>query len=185
MSKPMPDNIPDQAPRRVLADGKHLRLIQQGHWEYAERTKASSAVVIVATTDDRRILLVEQYRIPVAKRVIELPAGLVGDSDEQDGEDFIAAARRELLEETGYEAADMRLMTVGPPTSGLASEIVAIVLATGLKQVAAGGGIDSEQIEVHTVELAEVDRWLREQVARDVMIDPKVYAGLYFAERDV
>ena len=174
-----------QPPRRVLAEGKHLRLIQQGHWEYAERTKATSAVVIIAVTDDRRILLVEQDRIPVGKHVIELPAGLVGDSDDQNGEDFLAAAHRELLEETGYEAVEMKLMTVGPPTSGLASEIVAFVLATGLKQVAAGGGVESEQIEVHTVELTAVDRWLLEQVARDVMIDPKVYAGLYFAERDV
>lgn len=179
----MPDSIPDQPPRRVLAEGKHLRLIQQGHWEYAERTKATSAVAIVAITDNRQIVLAEQYRIPVGKRVIELPAGLVGDSDEQDGEDFVAAAHRELLEETGYEAAEMKLMTVGPPTSGLASEIVAFILATGLKQVAAGGGIDSEQIEVYAIELADIDRWLRAQAARDVMIDPKVYAGLYFAER--
>jgi ADP-ribose pyrophosphatase len=139
--------------------------------------------VIVAITDDQRIILVEQYRIPVGKRVIELPAGLVGDTDDQNGEDFVAAARRELLEETGYEAEDMEIMTVGPPTSGLASEIVAFTLATGLKQVAAGGGIDSEQIEVHTVALADIDRWLMEQASREVIIDPKVYAGLYFAER--
>jgi ADP-ribose pyrophosphatase len=178
----MPHSVPDQHRRHVLAEGKHLRLIQQGHWEYAERTKATSAVVIVAITSDERILLVEQFRIPIGKRVIELPAGLVGDTDGQETEDFIAAARRELLEETGYEAGEMHLATVGPPTSGLASEIVAFILASDLKQVAAGGGVDSEQIEVHQVDLAHVGRWLREQTARNLLVDPKVYAGLYFAE---
>ncbi|HEV3339987.1 MAG TPA: NUDIX hydrolase [Pirellulales bacterium] len=157
-------------------------MVRQGHWEYAERTKTSRAVAIVAVTADRKILLTEQFRIPLGKRVIELPAGLVGDCTSNASEEYVAAARRELLEETGYEAAGMRLMTVGPPTAGLASEMVAFTLATGLKQVAAGGGDEAEDIEVHKVALSDVRRWLEEQIPRDVLIDPKIFAGLYFAE---
>src|SRR5579872_3860254 len=64
----MAESAPEQQSRRVLAEGKHLRLIQQGHWEYAERTTGNSAVAIVAITGDHRILLAEQYRIPVGTR---------------------------------------------------------------------------------------------------------------------
>lgn len=160
-----------------------MRLVREGHWEYAERTKTNRAVAIVAVTPDQKIVLIEQYRIPVGKRVIELPAGLVGDDANNAGEEFVAAARRELLEETGYAAAEMRFMAVGPPTAGLAAEMVAFMLATGLEQVAEGGGDEAEQIEVHTVGLADVGEWLAGQTSRDVLIDPKIYAGLYFAQR--
>lgn len=179
----MQESPNEKGPRRVLAEGKHLRLVQDGRWEYAERTKAKGAVVIVAVTDDGRLLLAEQFRVPVGRRVVELPAGLVGDVEDEEAEELEAAARRELLEETGYEAAMMRVVAVGPPTSGLATEIVAFIVATQLRQVAAGGGDDSENIEVHAIELARVHNWLEEQAKRDVLIDPKVYAGLYFAER--
>lgn len=178
----MPISPTDERQRRILAEGKHLRLVQQGHWEFAERTKAKGAVVLVALTDDGRLLLTEQFRVPVGKPVIELPAGLVGDVAGEEAEDLEAAARRELLEETGYEAQNLRLVAEGPPTSGLASELVAFIVATQLKKVAAGGGDESEQIEVHAVELARVPAWLEEQALRGALIDPKVYAGLYFAE---
>ena len=169
--------------RLVLAEGVHVRLVCKGHWEYVERTKANSAVVIVAVTDEGNLLLAEQFRIPLGKRVIELPAGLVGDIEGEETDDLKTAALRELLEETGYEAGHVEVVTMGPPTSGLATELVAIVVATELKRVSAGGGDDSEDIEVHSVPLDRVASWLDEQLNRDVLIDPKVYAGLYFAER--
>lgn len=157
-------------------------MIREGHWEYAERPKTNRAVAIVAVTADRKIVLTEQHRIPVGKRVIELPGGLVGDAAANASEEFVDGARRELLEETGYEATSMRVMTMGPPTAGLASEMVAFVLATGLERVAEGGGDDAEQIEVHTVELSRVRGWLVEQAASGLLIDPKIFAGLYFVE---
>lgn len=172
-------------PNRVtLAEGRHLRLIREGHWEYADRTLASAAVVIVAVTDDRRLILTEQYRIPVARRVIELPAGLVGDVEGAATEKLETAASRELLEETGYRAGAMELLTAGPPTAGLASEIAAFFLATKLEKVSAGGGIEHEQIEVHDVRLSEVPAWLDRRGREGVYIDPKVYAGLYFCLND-
>ncbi|HEX4000846.1 MAG TPA: hypothetical protein VHX65_20025, partial [Pirellulales bacterium] len=74
----------DLPPPKTLASGKYLRLLAQAHWEFAERVNATGAVVIVAMTDERKLLLVEQYRIPVGCRVIELPAGLVGDVPDAD-----------------------------------------------------------------------------------------------------
>lgn len=167
--------------RSVLYEGQHLRLVREGHWEYAVRTKASGAAVIVALTDDRQLILTEQYRIPVARRVVELPAGLIGDVEGAEDEQIEEAARRELLEETGYQASELEVLTVGPPTAGLASEIVAFVLATGIERVAAGGGVEHEQIEVHAVPLDDAARWLAARGGVQVYIDPKVYAGLYFA----
>ncbi|RMF83027.1 MAG: DNA mismatch repair protein MutT, partial [Planctomycetota bacterium] len=57
----------------VLAAGRYLSLVRQGRWEYARRVNCTGAVVIIATTDDDRIILVEQFRTPLGKPVIELP----------------------------------------------------------------------------------------------------------------
>lgn len=167
--------------REILFEGKHLRLVRDGRWEYAERTKASGAAVIVAVTDEGSLILTEQFRVPMGKRVIELPAGLVGDLDGAEHEEMAEAARRELIEETGYEAGEMKFLTMGPPTAGLATELVSFFLATKLKRVGPGGGDDSEQIKVHEVALEDFENWLRGRPSGEVLIDPKVYVGLWFA----
>ena len=155
-------------PPRVLAEGRYLRLVARGHWEYAERTTASGAVVIVATIE-RRIVLVEQFRIPMNGPVIELPAGLAGDVPEDRAADESTgsanAARRELLEETGYEAGELRLLAGGPPSAGLSNEVVTFFHATQLRRIHAGGGDAHEAITVHEPPLAELDAWLRGRAA--------------------
>jgi len=160
-------------------EGKFLRVIKCGRWEYADRVGTTGAVAIVGVTDDAKLLLTEQYRIPVGCRVIELPAGLAGDEPGQATEALAQAARRELLEETGYEAREMIPLASGPPSAGLASEIVAFFQATGLRRITAGGGDASEEIQVHEVLLGEVDQWLKAKSAQGLLVDPKVYAGLY------
>src|SRR5512139_3342503 len=120
--------------------GKFLRVIKAGHWEYADRIGTSGAVAIVAVTPHGKLLLTEQYRLPVKSRVIELPAGLAGDSPSHAAEAMTEAARRELLEETGYAAETLVCVAVGPPSAGLASEIVTFCVATGLRRDSAGGG---------------------------------------------
>ena len=167
--------------RRVLAEGKYLRLVQQGGWEYAERCNATGAVLIVAITREKKVLLTEQYRLPVSARVIELPAGLVGDIPEQADEDWAEAARRELLEETGYDARGMTHMANGPISAGFGNETIAIFRATGLKKVEAGGGIEGEDIVVHEVPLDRIRPWLQSKARAGLLVDPKIYAGLYFA----
>jgi len=169
---------------RVLFAGKFLQVIQQGRWEYADRNSATGAAVIVAVTDHQEIVLIEQHRIPVGRSVIELPAGLVGDDAGSEGEAAETAARRELLEETGYAASQMKQVAHGPPSAGLASEIVTMFLARGLTKEHEGGGDEHEQIRVHVVPIDRADAWLTAQEQeRGVLVDPKVYAGLYFATR--
>jgi ADP-ribose pyrophosphatase len=173
----------DLPPSTILAEGKYLRLVARGHWEYAERTTATGAVAIVAITDSRRIVLVEQFRIPVGTNVIELPAGLAGDVVTEEPESLASTARRELLEETGYEASEMRLLTAGPTSAGLSNEVVTFFHATGLRKINAGGGDPHEQITVHEQPLDTLDEWLNEQAAQGTLVDPKIFAGLYLVDR--
>lgn len=170
-------------PQTTLHAGKFLALIKEGHWEYAERTNATGAAVILAVTAERKLLLVEQYRIPVHARTLELPAGLIGDEPGSNDEAHAEAARRELLEETGYQAGHIAALTHGPASGGLTSETVTLFLATQLCRVGAGGGVAHEEITVHEVPLPDVHEWLETKAQLGVLIDPKVYAGLYFIWR--
>ena len=167
---------------RVMACGRYMQLVERNGYEFADRINVSGVVVMAAVTDDNELVLTEQYREPHACRVIEMPAGLAGDLAGLEDEALEAAARRELLEETGYEAAEMRFLVAGPPSSGSTSEIVTVYLARGLRRVHAGGGDDSEDIQVHLAPLAGADQWLQAKAREGVLIDPKVYAGLYWAE---
>ena len=164
----------------TLYIGEFLALVREGHWEYVERVKASGAAIIVAVTDDAKLLLVEQYRIPCHARTIELPASLIGDEGGASDEPHAEAARRELLEETGYEAGQIEPLVSGPASGGLAGEIVTLYRATQLRRVNAGGGVEHEDITVHEVPVAEVEAWLEVRAKAGVLVDPKIYAGLYF-----
>lgn len=171
------------AQKFTLHTGRFLALVKEGHWEYVERTSATGASLILAVTEAKNILLVEQYRIPVHARTIELPAGIAGDEPGSAGEAHIEAARRELIEETGYDAACIKALTHGAACSGAVSETVTLFLATGLSRIGAGGGVAHEDITVHEVPLAGVHDWLEAKRMAGVLIDPKVYAGLYFVGR--
>jgi ADP-ribose pyrophosphatase len=164
----------------ILGQGRFLRLVRRGRWEYCQRKNISGIVVIVAVTDARELVLVEQERPAVARRVIELPAGLAGDGGE---ESLDVAARRELLEETGYQADRWERLCEVVPSPGLTSEVVTFYRALGLKKGGPGGGDETERIVVHVVPLAGAEAWLRARVAAGLLIDEKVYAGLYFAAR--
>lgn len=174
----------NQTPKITLHTGKFLALVREGHWEYADRTNATGAAIIVAVTEEQKLLLVEQYRIPVHARTIELPAGIIGDEPESNDEAQTEAARRELIEETGFEAGHIDVLTHGPSSSGLTSETVTLFQATKLRRVGAGGGVAHEDITVHEVSLNEIDSWIAAKTKAGVLIDPKVYAGLYFIGRN-
>jgi ADP-ribose pyrophosphatase len=167
-------------PRTTLFTGKFLALIKEGHWEYADRTHATDAVLILAVTAEQKMLLVEQYRIPVHARTIEFPAGIIGDEPGGANETHADAARRELLEETGYAAAQMEPLMTGPSCSGLTSERVTLFFASGLRRAGQGGGVAHEDIVVHEIPVAEVAAWLKTKAETGILIDPKVYAGLFF-----
>lgn len=164
----------------TLGQGKFLRLVNKDHWEYAERI-VGTGVVMVAPVFEGKLILIGQYRPSVDKVVIELPAGIAGDSDKIYGESLEIAARRELLEEAGFECEHMTLMAEGPVSSGLSNEVVAFFLAEGLTRVSEGGGDETENIEVFEVPLEDVWEWSRKMAATGVLIDPKIFSGLYFA----
>ena len=159
--------------------GRYLSLLERDGWEFASRSNATGVVVLVAVTDSKEIVLVEQFRKPVGKHVIELPAGLVGDLDDSLETTLIAAAR-ELHEETGFEAARMEILMECPSSAGMSDELISFVRASGLHRTGPGGGDDSEDIQVHTIPLDQVDNWLQEQIDAGKPMDPKIYAALYW-----
>ena len=160
--------------------GRFLGMKQRDRWEYAFRTNASGVVALVPVTDAGELVLVEQYRIPVRSRVIELPAGLAGDTGDVN-ESLKLAAQRELLEETGYRADVLEELLTGPSSAGLANEILTFFYAGGLKKVGSGGGSGDENIKVYHVPLQSASKWLAARIAEGIMVDPKVYAGLFWA----
>jgi ADP-ribose pyrophosphatase len=129
-------------------------------------------------------VLISQPRPALGGLTIELPAGLVGDTAGDEGEAGALAAGRELVEETGYEAAEITPLMAGPSSPGLTNEGIALFRARGLRRVGPGGGVEHEQITVHEVPLAAVDGWLAARAAEGYHVDVKVYAGLYFAKID-
>ena len=170
----------EQPEKKSLHQGRFLAMFERGGWEYVDRVGATGVVVILAVTDEDELVLVEQHRVPLGANVIELPAGLAGDLPDSQDEDFREAARRELLEETGYEAESIEFLCEGPPSAGLTSEIQTLLRATGLRKTGPGGGDETEDITVHTIALNVLDDWLGEAAQRGCLIDPKIYAGLYF-----
>lgn len=170
-------------PDRVLASTKFLRLIDREGWSFVERSNARGVVTIVALTRERKIVFVDQYRAPMAASVIELPAGLVGDDADLADEDVAAAARRELREETGYEAGRVELLASCPTSPGLTNEIASFLLATDLTRVGNGGGTIDEAITVHEVSFVDADRWLHERQREGRLVAAKVYAGLWLARQ--
>jgi ADP-ribose pyrophosphatase len=171
-----------EAPK-IVYDGKYLRMVVRGRWEYVERTHAGGlAAIIVAVTPDDRILFVEQFRVPLQKRAIEMPAGLVGDIDA--GESIEDSAIRELEEETGWRAAHAEVLLVGPTSAGLTSERIAFVRATGLEKTGDGGGDDSEDIVVHAVPRVDAPAWLVAKMAEGYELDAKLWAGLWLVDRN-
>ncbi len=167
--------------KKTLGSGRFLSLVDEDGWEFVERKNASGVVAIAAVTGDGRLVLVEQFRRPVGKQVIELPAGLCGDDPAAPNEAASKAARRELLEETGYQADHLQLLFDTPPSAGLTSEVITVFGARGVTKVAAGGGIEGENITVHAIALDEVGAWLHERAKNGALIDAKIFLGLHFA----
>lgn len=170
-------------PKEILYQGRYLRLVRQGSWEYSERVGASGIVALVPITPQREIVLVEQFRMPTQCQVIEIPAGLVGDKAGQEDEGLELAAARELEEETGFRAGKLTLLLEGPSSAGSSNSVITFYLATELVRTGPGGGDESEDITVHVVPLDGAMAWLQAQAKAGKVLDPKIYAGLYFASQ--
>jgi ADP-ribose pyrophosphatase len=163
----------------TLHETRWLKLQRDGHWDFVRRPDSDHAVGILALTDRDEIVLVEQFRIPVRRRVVELPAGIVGDEPGHRGESLAETARRELEEETGYRAASIEEIVVSPTSAGLTAEITHLFLARGLEKVGDGGGVGREEIEIHHVPLASLRDWLAQRARQDRLVDFKIHAALW------
>lgn len=163
-----------------LYQGKFLNMVREGRWEYCERVNNTGAVMIFARTPENKVLLVEEFRPPIGKRCLCFPAGLSGD---EGPESDLAAAHRELAEETGYEAAEMRYLFTSPSSPGLTSETIHFYLASGLHRTGQGGGVENENITVCEAPLEDMEAWLAAKTAAGVAIDSRIYAGLYFLQQ--
>ena len=160
-------------------EGKHLRLINDGGWEYAQRVGVTGVIAVLPITVDHEMIFIEQYRKPIGRNLIEIPAGLVGDGELTD-EIIEEAALRELQEETGYTSDELEYLTEGPSSAGMTDEIVTYYLAHHARKIHEGGGTGDEEITMHLIPTEEAMDWLHDRQDEGQMIDPKVYTALYF-----
>ena len=159
-------------PIETAWEGKWIAVKREGKWEYVTRTRGIRAVVVVAIDDDDSVLLIDQYRVPLGRRCIELPAGLVGDDLADDTPE--KAAVRELEEETGYTAARVEVLGEFNSSPGLVTEGFTLTRAHGLTRIGEGGGLEGEDIIVHRVPLAEVPAFIAAKRGEGLAIDVKL-----------
>ena len=151
--------------------GKYIVTKRRGTWEYVGRARGIGAAVILAV-EDGHVLLVEQWRVPLQRRCLELPAGLVGD--ETEGEDVASSAARELEEETGWRADRIEIVGEFASSPGMVSETFTLVRATGLTKVGDGGGVPGEDITMHRIALQDISSFVGAKRATGVAIDVKL-----------
>ncbi len=131
----------------------------------------AGSAVMMAMDDKRRILLVRQFRLPAEKYLWELPAGKVDD-----GEKPLDAAKRELVEETGYKARKWTRLASFWVSPGYVQERMTIFLATDLIAGQATP-MDDEQIETRWFKRKDVGQMIREGKIEDA----KTIIGYYKA----
>ncbi len=152
-------------------EGKYIRIVREGRWEYVERCGEVHAVVILAEHDGK-VVLVEQPRVPLGNRkCLELPAGLVGDEDDKGVEE---TAVKELEEETGFSAERIEQIGEFFSSPGMVSEGFTLVRAHGLTRIGAGGGNEPEEIAVHLVPRSEIPAFVELKRAEGAAIDTKL-----------
>lgn len=159
---------------RTVWQGRFMAAKTKGKWEFVSRTRGIKAAVILAIDDEDHVILVEQFRVPLGRPCIELPAGLIGDEDAVAGEDATSAAIRELEEETGYRAERMEVVGEFYSSPGLVSESFTLLKAHGLTRIGPGGGTDGEDITVHRVALAHLAQFIEMARARGLGIDVRL-----------
>lgn len=169
----MSETDPDAAlPEQIVWEGKFITAKVRGRWEYVGRARNIRAAAIIAI-EDGHVLLVEQYRIPLGKRSLEIPAGLIGD-DGGENDTPEAAAMRELEEETGYIAERMENLGEYYSSPGMVSESFTLLRAHGLTKVSKGGGLPGENITVHRVRLTELRQFVADWRASGHAVDVRL-----------
>ncbi|QFT78425.1 NUDIX hydrolase [Erythrobacter sp. THAF29] len=171
------DRDADQ-PEEIRWEGRFIVTKTRGRWEYVARSRGIRAAAIIAIDKDadgtRHVILVSQYRVPLSRFCLEIPAGLIGDDDGEENEDAATAAARELEEETGYRAEKIKVLGDYYSSPGMVSESFTLLRATGLTRVGEGGGIEGEEIEVHRVPLARLSQYVADWRTAGHAVDVRV-----------
>ena len=164
-------NLEELPPVEVMWEGKFVRALRRGKWEYASRTNQIRAVVILAEHDGK-VILVEQPRVPLDCRCIELPAGLVGDDDPDATPETTAI--KELEEETGFTADRVERLGDFYASPGMLSESFTLMRAHGVRKVGEGGGTESEDIVTHLVARDDIPNFIEQKRAEGYGVDVKL-----------
>lgn len=167
----VPDHDVDE---EIVWQGRFVTAKKRGRWEYVSRSRGIRAAVILAIDEQDHVLLVEQYRVPLGMNCLELPAGLIGDDDGAADEDPLAAAGRELEEETGYRAAILEDMGCFYSSPGMVSESFTLVRARNLTRAGEGGGTDGENITVHRIARNALSRFIADKRKQGCGIDVRM-----------
>jgi ADP-ribose pyrophosphatase len=163
--------LEDLPPAELMCEGKFVRLIRRGKWEYASRANDIRAVVILAEQDGK-VILIDQPRVPLGQRCLELPAGLVGDTDPDATAETTAI--KELEEETGYTAERVERLGDFHASPGMVSEGFTLVRAHGITKIGEGGGDENEDINVHHVARSDIPAFVEQKRAEGFAIDVKL-----------
>jgi len=147
-------------------------------WEALERVGIGGIVVMIAVTPDNNVVLIKQFRPPMGRDVIELPAGLV-----EPGESMEIAAKRELIEETGWSAGKIDFLAEGPISTGASTEALRAYVCTALEHVGKNGGDDSEIIEVIEIPIQKTQEFLRTAQLNGTLVDLKVFGLVALAKQ--
>lgn len=168
-------------PEQVRWEGRFITAKTRGRWEYVGRARGIRAAAIIALDEDRdgtrHVVLVSQYRVPLSRFCLEIPAGLVGDTAGSEDEEALEAAARELEEETGYRAGKLEVLGEFYSSPGMVSECFTLLRASELTQISAGGGLADENINVHRVALHDVSRFVDEWRKAGHAVDVRI--GLF------
>jgi ADP-ribose pyrophosphatase len=163
----------------VVFDGVLLKVrrdlvrLPDGHQAVREYVQHPGAVCILPILDDGTLLFERQFRYPLRREFIELPAGKIDP-----GESTLETGRRELLEETGYTAREWTYLATIHPVIGYSDERIELWLARGLAHE--GANLDhGEFLEVFAMPLADAI----EQVRTGAITDVKTIIGIFWAER--
>jgi ADP-ribose pyrophosphatase len=162
---------------QVMWEGKYIRALKQGRWEYVGRVNQVRAVVILAEYDGQMILI-DQPRAAVGGRCLELPAGLVGDVDPDATVDGTAV--KELEEETGFTAERIERLGDFHSSPGMVTESFTLVRAHGVRPCGTGGGTDGEDINVHLIRRPDIPAFVADKRAQGFAIDVKLLLFLSF-----
>ena len=165
------------APLETVWQGKYISALKRGRWEFVSRTGSTNAVVIIAEHDGK-VILIEQYRVPVGARCLELPAGLVGDEDEHATVEETAV--KELEEETGFTCERVERLGEFHSSPGMVAESFTLVRAHGIRKVGKGGGNEHEDISVHLVAREDIPSYVQSRRDAGTAIDVKLLLFLGF-----